>query len=142
MEREIASKSTVFIVSDDPISVEPLRILLKENLGLDAVVYDRVELFLNAFDPRRHGCLMLDVTEAETSQLEVLEQFAKWTVLPPMVFVTGDDLAPRLVKALHAGVVDFITRPADPERLVKSLREALELDLVRRGNPRFRRNRE
>lgn len=137
MEPEIATKSTVFIVSDDPISVEPLRILLEANLGVDAVIYDRVELFLNAFDPSCPGCLMLDVTEAEASQLGTLEQFAKRTILPPMVFSTGDDLGPRLGKALRAGAVDFFTRPADPERLVKSLREALELDRIRRSIPRL-----
>jgi two-component system, LuxR family, response regulator FixJ len=137
MEPEIATKSTVFIVSDDPISVEPLCILLDENLGVDAVSYDRVELFLDEFDPSCPGCLMLDVTEAETSQLGVLEQFAERMALPPMVFVTGDDLGPRLIKALRVAAVGVFTRPADPERLVKSLREALELDRARRGIPRF-----
>ncbi len=133
----IDSQSTVFIVDDDPIGVEPLRILLKWRLGVDAVVYDRPDLFVAAFDPSRAGCLLLDLAMTEMSGPEVLEHLARRTVLPPTIILTSDGLSYDLARALRAGAVDYFVKPADPERLVNSVREALDLDRRRRTMSRL-----
>jgi len=129
----IDSRSTVFIVDDDPIGVEPLRILLKGRLGVDAVVYDRPDLFVAAFDPSRAGCLLLDLAMPEMSGPEVLEHLARRTVLPPTIIITSDGLSSGLARALRAGAISYLVKPVDPERLVGRVREALELDRRRRS---------
>jgi FixJ family two-component response regulator len=128
----IDRRSTVFIVDDDPIGVEPLRILLKWRLGVDAVVYDRPDLFVAAFDPSRAGCLLLDLAMPEMSGPEVLEHLARRTVLPPTIILTSDGLSSGLARALRAGAVDYFVKPVDPDRLVASVREALDLDRRRK----------
>ncbi len=128
----INSPSTVFIVDDDPIGVEPLRILLKWRLGVDAVVYDRPDLFVAAFDPSRAGCLLLDLAMPEMRGPEVLEHLARRTVLPPTIILTSDGLSSGLARALRAGAVDYFVKPVDPDRLVVSVREALDLDRRRK----------
>jgi FixJ family two-component response regulator len=122
-------------VNDDPVGVEPLRILLKCHLDVDAIVYDRPDLFLAAFDPSRAGCLLLDldVTMAHLSGPEVLEQLARQTVLPPTVILTSDGLSPDLLRALRAGTIAYLLKPIDPERLVDRVREALDCDRRRRS---------
>jgi FixJ family two-component response regulator len=120
-------------VDDDPIGVEPLRILLKWRLGVDALVYDRPDLFLAAFDPSRAGCLLLDLTMPELTGPEVLEQLGRQTVLPPTIILTSDGLSPDLLRALRAGAIDYLLKPVDPERLVDKVREALDCDRRRRS---------
>jgi two-component system, LuxR family, response regulator FixJ len=120
-------------VDDDPIGVEPLRILLKWRLGVEAVVYDRPDLFVAAFDPLRAGCLLLDLTMPEMSGPEVIEHLARRAVLPPTIILTSDGLSLALMRALRAGAMDYLVKPVDPERLVRSVREALDLDRRRRS---------
>jgi FixJ family two-component response regulator len=132
----IDRRSTVFIVDDDPLGVEPLRILLKWRLGVDAVVYDRPDLFVAAFDPSRAGCLLLDLAMPEMSGPEVLEHLARRTVLPPTIIITSDGLSSGLARALRAGAIDYLVKPVDPERLVGCVREALDLDRRRRSMSR------
>ena len=133
----IDSRSTVFIVDDDPIGVEPLRILLKWRLGVEAVVYDRPDVFVAAFDASRAGCLLLDLAMPEMSGPEVVEHLARRAVLPPTIIITSDGLTPGLARALRAGAFDYFVKPVDPERLVASVREALDLDRRRRTMSRL-----
>jgi FixJ family two-component response regulator len=72
----------------------------------------------------------------EMSGPELLEQLAKRAAVPPTIFVTGQSLVPSLAHALRTGAIDYITKPVDPDRLVDSVRQALELDRRRRGSPR------
>jgi FixJ family two-component response regulator len=124
-------------VDDDPIGVEPLRILLKWRLGVEAVVYDRPDLFLAAFDPLRVGCLLLDLAMPEISGSELLEHLARRGILPPTIILTSDGLSLGLMRALRAGAMDYLVKPVDPERLVHSVREALDLDRRRRSMSRL-----
>src|SRR5262245_23210353 len=133
----IDSRSTVFIVDDDPIGVEPLRILLKWRLGVEAVVYDRPDLSVAAFDPSRAGCLLLDLAMPGMSGPEVIEHLARRTALPPTIILTSDGLSLGLMRALRAGAMDYLVKPVDPERLVHSVREALDLDRRRRSLSRL-----
>jgi FixJ family two-component response regulator len=134
---QIDQPSTVFIVDDDWIGVEPLRILLRGHLGVDAVVYDRPELFVAAFDPSRPGCLLLDLAMPEPSGPDVLLELARRTSLPPTILITSHGLSSSLSHALRAGAIDYFIKPVDPERLVDSVRGALDLDRRRRRVPRL-----
>lgn len=131
-DQKVDPQSTVFIVDDDPIGVEPLRILLKSHLDVDAVIYDRPDLFVAAFDPSRPGCLLLDVAMPGMSGPEVLEELKRRAVPPPTIIITSHGSSSSLGRSLRAAVFDYFTKPVDPERLVNSVREALELDRRRR----------
>ena len=85
-----------------------------------------------AFDPSRTGCLLLDLAMPEMSGPEVLKHLARRAVLPPTIIITSDGLSYGLARALRAGAVDYFIKPVDPERLVASVREALDLDQRRR----------
>jgi FixJ family two-component response regulator len=131
-------RSTVFIVEDDPIGVEPLQLLLKGHLGVDAVVYDRPDLFAAAFDRSRPGCLLVDVATPGWSGPQVLEDLARRGLLPPTVILACDRFSSRLARVLGTTAVDLLVKPVDPERLVSSVREALEIDRRRRSASRLR----
>ena len=45
----------------------------------------------------------------------------------PTVFLTGFGTIPTTVRAMKAGAFEFLTKPADPERLLHVVAEALQL---------------
>jgi FixJ family two-component response regulator len=90
-----------------------------------------------AFEPSRPGCLLLDLAMPEMSGPEVLENLMRRTALPPTIILTSHGLSPSLAHALRAGAIDYFIKPVDPERLVNSVREALNLDRRRRSVSRL-----
>jgi FixJ family two-component response regulator len=129
---EIDNQSTVFIVDDDPIGVEPLRILLEWHLGVEAVVCVRPQPSVSAFDPSRPGYLVLGIAMPESGEPEPLEDACP-AVLPPTIILASHEPSSSVAHAVRAGTVDFLVKPVDPERLLSSVRKALSVDRRERG---------
>ena len=62
--------ATVFIVADDEAVRGSLRLLMKA-LRLPAQAFASGQQFLTGFDPRRGGCLVLDIRMPGMSGLEL-----------------------------------------------------------------------
>jgi FixJ family two-component response regulator len=50
----------------------------------------------------------------------------------PIVFLTGRGTIPMSVEAMKAGAIDFLTKPVSADRLLETLRIALERDQTQR----------
>ena len=61
--------STVFIIDDDPAVRQSLAVLMRA-MRMKAEAYESAQQFLDAFDPSRPGCLLLDVRMPGISGLE------------------------------------------------------------------------
>jgi len=71
--------------------------------------------------------LLLDVRlGAEESGVDLVRRLAAAGRLPPTVAVSGAATIGETVEALRLGVFDFIEKPASKERLLQSIRNALE----------------
>jgi two-component system response regulator DctR len=122
---------TVFIVDDDDAVRDSIRELV-ESVGLPAEGYDSAHAFLNAFEPRRAGCLVLDVRMAEMSGLVLQERLNELEVGIPIVFLTGHGDVPMAVQAIRSGAVDFIQKPYREQTLLDSINAALARDAATR----------
>jgi FixJ family two-component response regulator len=71
------------------------------------------------------GCLVLDLRMPGVSGLEVQETLAARGVALPILFLTGFGDVPTTVRAMKAGAIDFLTKPADPEALLEAIRQAI-----------------
>jgi len=125
---EIANhEPTVFLVDDDPAVLRSLSVLV-------SVVFPRVEAygsakeFLEAYDPERPGCLVLDVAMPEINGLELQQRLVDDGVDLPVVFLTGYANVAMAVEAMQAGAVDFLEKPYRDQQLWDSIRKALTLD--------------
>jgi two-component system, LuxR family, response regulator FixJ len=123
---------TVFIVDDDQ-GVRDAVTLLMESIGLIAEGYVSAQGYLEAFDPRRPGCLVLDVRMRGMSGLELQERLAAEPLHPPIVMVTGHGDVPMAVRAVQAGAVDFIEKPFKDQVLLDAVHRALQRDAQARG---------
>ncbi len=76
--------------------------------------------------------LLLDVRLPGMSGVELVRRLAACGRLPPTVVVSGEASISETVEAVRLGVHDFIEKPFTRERLLQSIRNALETAGLRR----------
>lgn len=123
--------STVFIVDDDKGVRNSIRELLA-SVGLRGETYESAHSFLDAFDPERPGCLVLDVRMARMSGLALEAKLAEMGAHLPIVFLSGHGDIPMAVGAIKRGAVDFVQKPYQEQQLLDAINEALRRDAARR----------
>ena len=124
----MSAGATVFVVDDNTGVRNSLRALM-ESAGLAVETYASSEEFLNAYDPERPGCLVLDVRlRAGASGLDLQDELRRRGAVLPTIVMTGHGNVPTSVRALKAGAVDFLQKPVPPQVMVERIRAAIETD--------------
>jgi two-component system, LuxR family, response regulator FixJ len=123
---------TVFVVDDNLGVRKSLRALL-ESAGLAVETYASGEEFLAAYDPDRPGCLLLDVRLRHSNGLDLQDDLRRRKVMLPIIVLTGHGNVPTSVRALKAGAVDFLQKPAPPKLLLERIGAALDSDRAARA---------
>ncbi|MBL7042837.1 MAG: response regulator transcription factor [Pirellulaceae bacterium] len=125
------NEATIFLVDDDTAALDSLSWLL-ESAGFDVETYNSAVEYLNAHDPQKPGCLVLDVCMPGMDGLELQEKLVAIGQRIPIVFVSGHGDVPMSVQAMKAGATDFLEKPIDGQLLLRVVRRALAKDLKRR----------
>jgi len=128
-----AAAATVFVVDDD-VAVRKSLHALSESAGLAVETYGTGEEFLAAYDPERAGCLVLDVRLREGSGLDLQDELRRRKATLPIIVLTGHGDVQTSVRALKAGAVDFLQKPAPPAVLLERIGAAMELDRQTRAS--------
>jgi len=123
-------KPTVFIVDDDEAVRKALRLLIK-SAGYGVETYGSAQEFLDAYDPTRLGCLVLDVRMPGMSGPELQERLSAQRIRVPVIIITGHGDVPMAVRAVKRGAIDFIQKPFDDRVLLERIEQAIELDARR-----------
>ncbi len=126
-----AREQVVFIVDDDAAVRDSIQELV-ESVGLRAEGYASAFAFLDSFQPRHSGCLVLDVRMAAMSGLALQERLNELGFNIPVIVLTGHGDVPMAVQAMKAGAVDFIQKPYRDQALLDSINAALVLDAAAR----------
>jgi two-component system response regulator FixJ len=130
----------VYVVDDDEAMCESLEWLLKSQ-GLRIQTYTSAEAFLADGQPRNPGCLVLDVRMRGMSGLDLQARLARDGVDMPVIIITGHGDIPMAVRAVRAGVMDFLEKPVNDQLLLQRIRHALELEhQLRKRNESRRRS--
>jgi two-component system response regulator FixJ len=81
--------------------------------------------FLEDYDPRRGGCLLLDVRMPQMTGLELQQQLnvRGWRI--PVIFITGHGTVPLAIAAMKAGAFDFVEKPLRENSLLEGIERAL-----------------
>ncbi len=122
---------TVFLVDDDAAVRDALGVLFRTE-GLTVSAYASAENFLATCPLDVCGCLVLDLHMPGMGGIELQKALSEQNILLPIIFLTGHGDIPMSVRALKAGAVDFLEKPANPDVLLARVRDALAQDLRRR----------
>jgi FixJ family two-component response regulator len=114
----------IFVVDDDAAVRQGLRFMLRAG-GYLVETYPSARAFLAEYDPRRGGCLLLDVRMPEMTGLELQQQLnvRGWRI--PVIFITGHGTVSLAITAMKAGAFDFIEKPLREDALTESVERAL-----------------
>ena len=106
--------------------------------GLEPVVFDCGEAALEAIDRDFDGVVISDI---RMPGMDGLELFRRLTALDPdlpVVLISGHSDIQTAVAAVHRGAYDFLAKPFQPDRLVETVRRALEKRQLVLENRRLR----
>jgi FixJ family two-component response regulator len=127
----LASEPCVSVVDDDELVLKSLERLLKSG-GYTVRTFPSSHDYL-AQRPAGPGCVVLDMSMPGLSGLELQKRLADSRDPCPVVFLSGRSDIPSTVEAMKAGAVDFLTKPIERDKLLSSVRTALERDVVERA---------
>ena len=117
----------VYVVEDD----EALRSLLRalaQSIGLTCLTFPSANKFLEQYDPRQPGCLVLDVFMPGMSGLELQDELNRRGAVIPVIFITGHADVASAVAAVRHGAFNYLQKPFSNSELIATVREALALD--------------
>ena len=117
--------TTVFIVDDDPAICAALARFFR-SAGLTAQSFLSAQEFLSLAPDLGPGCLILDHHLPDLSGLEVQAELARAGIGLPIIFHTAHGTGSLRAKALQAGAVGFLDKPAQDQALLTLVCQALE----------------
>ena len=122
---------TVLVVDDDPTQ----RRLVQAVLDREGYNVVHAENGGEAIDRMTKGggadVVLLDMVMPGLSGMETLAEMRTAGVRAPVIILTASGGIDTVVKAMQAGAQDFFIKPASPERILISIRNALQMgDLV------------
>jgi two-component system, LuxR family, response regulator FixJ len=124
--------ATIYIVDDDEGVRNSLRFLLK-SVGHVCHTLASAQEFLERYQPKQPGCLILDVRMPGMSGLELQQQLNLRGAIIPVIFITGHGDVPMAVEAMQHGASDFLQKPFRDQDLLDRIQRALERDARNRA---------
>lgn len=122
---------TVHIVDDDPGMLEYLSDLIS-TINYKSITYDNASDFLNSYNNDGLGCLILDLQLPGISGLELQQQLAIDDIDIPVIMISGFGDISTAVKAMKAGVLDFLEKPFKAKDLLELVKKAINKHEVER----------
>ena len=116
---------TIFVVDDDRSIRDAIRGVLEED-GRIVEDYAACEEFLEAYQPGREACLVIDAYLPGMDGFELLRRLSGAGYRLPAIMITGNSDVPMAVQAMKAGATDFIEKPVSRDELLASVNRALE----------------
>jgi FixJ family two-component response regulator len=119
--------ATVFVVDDDASMRRALTRVLR-SAGIDVVAYASAQEYIDAFDPDRPGCLILDLAMPGLGGLDLQTILRGKGNAPPIVFLSGRAALADGIQAMKGGAVEFLTKPVEDQALIDAVRNAIAKD--------------
>ncbi|MGI9351405.1 MAG: sigma-54-dependent transcriptional regulator [Rhizobiaceae bacterium] len=122
----------ILVVDDEPVQRRLLEAIL-EKLGFHPLCVssgaEALEV-LAAKEGQRIKAVILDLVMPEMDGLAVLEAMTTQKLTQPVVVQTAQGGVETAVTAMRAGAVDFVVKPAAPQRLKTSIENAMRMDAL------------
>jgi len=122
----------ILIVEDDPTQRRILEETIKR-FGFETKSTSSGDQAVQVLEgPERSSIslVLLDLVMPGLDGMGVLARLAESTGAPPVIVQTSNGSLDTAIAAMRAGAVDFVVKPASPERLEVSIRSALKIEAL------------
>ena len=135
---------TVLIVDDDPTQRRILQAVIEKSgfSTLQAADGDAALDLALSDDGKKIDLMLLDLVMPGRSGMDTLKELSAHRSGLPVIVLTGTGSIDAVVNAMQAGARDFLVKPASPERIIVSLRNALEINTLAREVTRLKKTSE
>ena len=123
----------VHVIDDDDAMRDSLSFML-DAAGLRSRAWESAAAFLAGLDKVERGCIVTDIRMPDMTGLELVDRLKAAGHPDPVIVITGHADVPLAVEAMKAGVIDFIEKPFDNQRLLAAVRAALSRAPAEGGN--------
>lgn len=120
----MANEPVVHVIDDDEAMRDSLDFML-DAAGVKARTWESAVAFVDALPAVERGCIVTDVRMPDMTGLELVQRLKQLGHPDPVIVITGHADVPLAVEAMKAGVVDFIEKPFENQRLLGAVRAAL-----------------
>jgi DNA-binding NtrC family response regulator len=127
-------KQTILIVDDNPDMTRFLERLIRNAMQLEIRVAGSAEAALQILRKDIVHCLLVDMKMPGMDGMELLRNIREKDASLPVIIMTAYGAIETAVEAMKEGAYDFITKPFDEERLLHTVRRALEHQRLLRRN--------
>src|ERR1700693_286037 len=127
----------VLIVDDEENIGRSLRMIL-EREGYAVNFCRSVAEFKKFPDPQRMDALMFDVRLPDGSGIDLVRGLQQQDSTAPVIMISGHATIADAVEATRAGAFDFLEKPLSRDKVLLSIKNALEQTSLRRENERLR----
>ncbi|KPJ94111.1 MAG: hypothetical protein AMJ53_05895 [Gammaproteobacteria bacterium SG8_11] len=124
-------ESMVYVVDDDKLARESLEWLI-ESVGLPVKVYESGQKFLDDYQKGQAGCVVLDVRMPDINGMDLHAKLKQDGCTLPVIIMTGHADVAMAVRAMKAGVYDFIEKPYNDSLMLERIQSAIAFDLDNR----------
>ncbi len=96
-------------------------------LQVQVVAYANAEEFLDAVATTKPALLIADINLPGLTGVELLERLNIRQIALPTILLDGAGDVQTAVRAMHAGVIDYIEKPFVDRLLIKRIHDVLKL---------------
>jgi FixJ family two-component response regulator len=126
----IADRSTVYVIDDDT-GTRQFVAMLGKSIGLEVKTFQSPLDFLDTYDGRRPGCILLDLIMPGIGGLEAQQRFAQAKIDLPVILLSGYGDIASVVRGMKAGAVEFLEKPVSRQVLLEQVQKCLAQDADR-----------
>ncbi|MFO7728926.1 MAG: sigma-54 dependent transcriptional regulator [Desulfonatronovibrio sp.] len=135
-EKEL--KDFIYIVDDEKSLLDSLFITLKTSGFENVATFNDGRAILDIFPLTDCRVMLLDLFMPEMSGEEILEQVRLRCPHVQVVVVSGVNETDTAVRCIKNGAFDYLVKPVDPQRLVTTVRRAMDHALLVAQNEQLR----
>lgn len=121
----------VLVVDDEPRLLHSVSLLLRTAGIAHVLTLEDSRAVLPLLAEQEVGVLLLDLTMPHLSGQEILERVAADYPDVSVVLMTATNDLETAVHCMQAGAIDYLVKPVENNRLISSVRRALELRSLR-----------
>src|SRR5215469_7790232 len=115
----------IALIDDDPAILDSLRLYLERN-GVRTSCFSAAEEFLATIKARSlFDCVVADVRMPGLSGIDLVRETTSLGSSVPIILITAFGEVEMAVAAIKLGAFDFLEKPFDEKRLLKSIQDAV-----------------
>lgn len=127
MNKNNITEPTVYIIDDDKFARESLEWLV-DSMHIPVRAFENGRQFLDFYTEKQPGCAIIDVRMPDINGLDLHQRLVEQGAILPVIIMTGHADVSMAVRAMKAGVYDFIEKPYNDTLMLQRIQNALSYD--------------